>query len=156
MTTSGNTQGAQRVNKAIIVIASLLLLSCCFTACTRHADVTITRAEISTEFRHEDGIAGRWDHGRMTIYLSAMTQRWTWSHELAHASDSLGLPYAQVLAMAGTLPPHLSYQQDLARRVARDAAKIGGPHAHWIALGRLCGPQAVGHAEILNHARRHL
>lgn len=144
------------MTRLLPILSALVLLSCCFTACTRHADVTITRAEISTEFRHEDGIAGRWDHDRRTIYLGTMTNRWSFAHECAHAADSLGLPYGQVVAMTGTLPPRLSYQQDLARRVARDAAKIGGPHAHWIALGRLCGPQAVGHAEILNHARRHL
>jgi hypothetical protein len=144
------------MTRLLPILASLLLLACCFTACTRTPDVTIVNAEIRTEFRQRDGAAGQWDHDRRTIYLSAMLAKWTFAHECAHAADSLGLPYAQVVAMTGTLPPHLAYQQDLARRVARDAAKIGGPHAHWIALGRICGPQAVGHAEILNHVRRHL
>jgi hypothetical protein len=143
------------MTRPIAILASLLCLACAFTACTR-SDPLITRAEISTEFRQRDGVAGQWGRDRMTVYLSAMTQHWTWAHELGHAADDLGLPYAQVLAMAGDLPPHLAYQQAVAQQVAREAARIPGPHAHWIALGRLFGPQAVGHSEILAHVRSHL
>lgn len=104
------------------------------------------RSTISVAFDHRDGIAARWDHNHMVIRLSALTNRWTLAHELAHAADSLDLPYSQVVAMLGpcTLPG-----MDIVHRINLETTRHPGPLAHWNALRRICGPQSVHHNNIL-------
>ena len=140
---------------AILIASICAALFVC--SCSRDmSPPTITQAEISTKFRHVDGWHGHWDRDTRTIYLSANPTRATWAHELCHAADSMGLPYHQVLLMAGNLPPNLSHLQDIAKQVSLLAMRSPGPRSHWIALGRICGAHAIGHPEILAHVRTHL
>lgn len=143
--------------RTLAIIISTILCALFAASCSRsQSSPVITHAEISTVFHQRDGVAGQWDHNNRTIYLSAMTARWTWAHELCHAADSMGITYQQALMMAGKLPPHLSHHQDLARQVSIASARIGGPFAHWIALARICGPAAVGHDDIMKHIRHRI
>lgn len=124
----------------------LALLVLC--ACSRApSDGYLSRGAISVKYSHEEGIAGRWYHDTRTITLSFSQNGWTVAHELAHAADSLELPYATVVSMMGELP--LERQMHMVRAVAAEAERIGGRDAHWRALYSLCGAAGVGHPEIL-------
>lgn len=147
-----------RTDRLLAIAAAVACLLCVLCACTSAPrDGVIARGPvITTVFRHTDGIAGQADGARFRVYLGAHLNRWTWAHELAHIADHHRVSFAVALAWAGTLPSDLAHQQALAKRVAAEAAVIGGPDAHWIALGRLHGPQAVSHSEILNRVRSRL
>lgn len=131
----------------------LLALSILLTACagSGRSDGYISRNTISVKFDQMDVVAGRWDHNNMTILLSSQTNGWTIAHELSHSCDSLGITYATAVAMMGEVP--IPRQMEMVRKVAAEAARIGGPDAHWRALYNLCGPQAVYHTEILGRVK---
>lgn len=102
-------------------------------------------------FHHTDGVAGQWDLERRTVYLSCQTNRWTLAHELAHAADDLGGNYTVMVQMLG---PHDQLPgMDIVRQVQAEAVLIGGPRSYWRALYKICGPQAVYHADILSHVK---
>lgn len=133
--------------RSLLLILATIALALALSACGSTRSPLLHQGHgINVEFSHRDGIAGRWDHDRSTIYLSAHTNRWTLAHELAHAADSLAIPYSQAVAMLG---PCTLNGMDIVRRVNVEARRIGGPLAHWKALRAICGPQAVHHDDIL-------
>lgn len=147
-----------RPDRLLAVVAAIACLLCTLCACNNQArnGVIAQGPRVTTVFRHIDGIAGQADGANLRVYLGAHLNRWTWAHELAHLADHHQVPFATVLDWAGTLPANLAHQQELARRIAIEAQVIGGPDAHWIALGRRLGPQAVRHSEILDRIRSQL
>lgn len=145
-----------RLLTAAAAIACLLCVLCACGHQTRADGVIAQGPRLTTVFRHTDGVAGQADGANLRVYLGAQLNATTWAHELAHIADYHAVSYAEVLDWAGTLPAHLAHQQDVARRVAMDARTIGGPDAHWIALGRRHGAHAVGHRKILDRIRSRL
>lgn len=136
----------------LAVLASIACLLCCLSACAGHPrDDVYSRGQITVRFGHVDGIHGRWFVDERTIYLSANPARATLTHELCHACDSLGITLAEAARMVG---PTTAPGQDILALVL--SQPVSGPDAHWIALGRVCGPQAIGHPHILDRVRSRL
>lgn len=138
--------------RTIASLCAIACLLCTLIACT-HVPRSgyYSRSEISVRFSHKDNIAGRWDHANRTVLLSSLTNRWTLTHELCHACDSLGISLPEAARMMGrTAAPG----QDILALVL--SQPVFGPDAHWVALGRTCGPAAIGHAEILDRVRDRL
>ena len=134
--------------KRLLLFLPLLLC----LACTGHPrDGVYSSGEISVKFGHVEGWHGHWIASERTIYLSANPARATLAHELCHACDSLGISLAEAARMVG--PTTAPGQDVLALVLSQD---VRGPDAHWIALGRVCGPGSIGHAHILERVRDRL
>lgn len=137
--------------RPLAIFCSLLLLAICAASCTQRPPV-LHRAEISVIFEQMDGASARWDHHAQTIRLSAIYSHWSIAHELGHAADSNGESYDAVALKLGNIVS-MPHEMATVRAVQREARRIGGPDAHWKALRKLYGPQAVGHSEILARIR---
>ncbi len=119
------------------LLLSLALLLC---ACSQPRTV-IGTGSIRVQFADSEEWQAAWEQSTRTIYVTSQAGHAWLAHEAIHASESLGVSLSEVLDMVGPLP---GYEHDVA--LARQVAREGGD---WLALYRLCGPQAVRHPEIL-------
>lgn len=141
-----------RLLRAGAIFTALVCLIVAVSSCGHHPRSGFySRGEISVRYVHEDGFHGRWDHANREILLSSIISRATLTHELCHACDSLGITLPEAVRMLG---PTTAPGQDILALVL--SQPVFGPDAHWIALGRTCGPHAIGHPEILARVRDRL
>jgi len=121
--------------KPLAIILSLTLCAC------SQPRSTLGTGSIRVQFSDSEEWQAAWEHSTRTIYVTSQAGHAWLAHESLHASQSLGVSLSEVLDMVGPLP---GYESDVA--LARQVASDGGD---WLALYRLCGPQAVRHPEIL-------
>ena len=136
-----------RIVCVVIVFISVII------ACSHPRDGYYSHGEIPIVYRHEEGIAGRWEPNTRTVYLSSLTNRHTLAHELCHACDTMGLTLQEVVVRVGTTT---APGQDILQLVLVESRKIYDVDAHWIALGRVCGKAAIGHQYVLDRMRHKL
>lgn len=137
--------------RAIAYIAATVALALFLSSCAEsRAKPLHVGPGLTVIYEHRDDIYASYTHSTRTIRLSSLSPRYALAHELCHVADHLG-GFDKAMAALGACD---LYGMDIVRQVAAQSAADSRPRPHWVALGRISGPQAVGHSEILASIRR--